>query len=75
MAEGNGAVAEMPHNLIVSRAHALLTELYSDPFLQDLPLDRDVDNVQQQLALVQGKAVTVHVEKFDGDLICESASS
>ena len=60
-----------PHNLVIQRARNVLASMLDDPFLTDVSAACSVEEVQSQLALLQGRAVTIHVRRFDGHLICE----
>ncbi len=60
-----------PHNLVMQRARDMLITILDDPFLTGLSDGCDVETVQSQLALMQGKAITIHINKFDGGVICE----
>jgi hypothetical protein len=59
------------HNLVLRDGHIMLSTLLEDPFLKDIGGDCSVVAVQSEIALLQGKAVTVLVNKFDGEVICE----
>lgn len=49
----------------------MLAVLLDDPFLRDLPGDCSAEDVQSQVALLQGRAITIHINKLDGQVICE----
>lgn len=60
-----------PHNAVIHNANHLLTLILEDPFLSYLSRDCSVEDAKSQLALVQGKAITIHIKKFDGEVICK----
>ncbi len=59
------------HLAVMKKAEGLLSTLIDDSFLSDLAEDCSLENVTSQLALLQGKAVTLHLNKFDGGVICK----
>ena len=59
------------HNSILQRAEDMIASILQDPFMRDLADDCSVDNVRSQLALLEGRAITVHVHKLDGKVVCE----
>lgn len=62
---------ESSHKVVVERAKKLLSELLTDPFLSDISSTASHDEVSSQLALEQGRAVTVHVRRFDDQVLCK----
>lgn len=62
---------ESAHNVMLQRAGDLITEMLVDPFLSDLPQDCSFEDARSQLSLLEGKSVTVHVNKLDGRTICK----
>lgn len=62
---------ELSHNSLVQRAKDMLAVMLNDPFLVDLPPDCNAEEAKSQLALAQGKAITVHIRKYDGQSICK----
>lgn len=67
----DGAGETTPHNAVIHNANHLLTLILEDPFLSYLSRDCSVEDAKSQLALVQGKAITIHIKKFDGEVICK----
>lgn len=59
------------HNLVIQKANGMLTVLLEDPFLTDMREECSVEAVQSQVALLQGRAITVQISKFDGQVIRE----
>ena len=59
------------HLAVLEKAQGLLEVLLQDPFLLDVAENCILNNLKSQLALMQGKAITVHINKFDGGVICE----
>lgn len=59
------------HNLVIQKADSMLAMMLEDPFLSDLCEDCSLENVQSRLALLQGRAISIYVNKFDGQVICE----
>ena len=62
---------ELSHVEAMKRVHELQSFLLSDRFLQDLPEDVSLDEVQSQLALEQGRAISLQLRRFDDEIICE----
>ncbi len=46
-----------------------LKELLKDPFLTDISLDVSPEEVKSRLAVEQGRAITVHIRRFDDAII------
>lgn len=59
------------HLDVMKKAGSLLVTLLDDTFLVDLADDCSLENVKSQLALLQGKAITVYINKTDGGVVCE----
>lgn len=58
------------HNVVIQRAHKLLAQVLDDPFLSDLSEDcGNVEGARSQLALLEGRAITILIKKFDGQLV------
>ena len=64
-------VEEISHNSLIAKAKELMDVLFGDPFLADVAQDCSAEDARYQLALVQGKAITVHIHKQDGDVACK----
>lgn len=62
------------HNLVVEKASGMVAKLLEDPFLADVCEDSSVEAVGAQVALLQGKAITVLITKFDGQVVRECLS-
>lgn len=60
---------ELSHVEAMKRVHELELLLLSDPFLQDLPRDVSLDEIQSQLALEQGRAISLQLRRFDNEII------
>lgn len=60
---------EMSHKEVMKKAKELVSRLLSDPALNDLPPDCDADEVSTLLALEQGRAITINLKRFDGEII------
>ena len=69
--EGEGTTS---HNFVIERANGMVAKLLEDPFLRDVCEDSSVEAVQAQVALLQGKAITVLISKFDGQVVRECVS-
>ena len=68
--DGEDSDAEkIPHVEVMKEIQRLVTELMSDPFLDDLPPRASVEDVASVLAVEQGRAITVHLKKFDSQII------
>lgn len=65
------ALASDSHLAVMKKAETYLSSLLEDPFLSDLAEDCSLENVQSQLALLQGKAITLHITKLDGQVVCK----
>lgn len=63
----------LSHPEALQKAKELVSRLLSDPFLHDLPPDISLDDLRSKLALEQGKAVTLHLRRYDGDVIRKCA--
>ena len=59
------------HFAVMKKAESLLATALDDPFLADLAEDCSLENVQSQLALLQGKAITLYIKKFDDTEMCK----
>ena len=62
---------ELSHNALLKKCKEMLASLLDDPFLLDVSPDSSVKDVESLLALIQGKAITIHIQKFDGGIVCE----
>lgn len=62
---------ETAHNAVIQKANKMVSLLFDDLFLSDFSEDCTVENVKSRLALLQGRAICVHINKFDGEVICE----
>ena len=62
---------ETAHNAMMQNANKMVSLMFDDPFLSDFSDDCTVENVKSRLALLQGKAICVYINKFDGGVICE----
>ena len=60
------------HKAVLEHARRLLCDLLTDPFLSDISPTCTHDEVASQLALEQGRAITVHVRRFDDQILCKS---
>ena len=71
--EDSGATQgeQISHNALLKKVQELKAELLDDPFLSDVAIDCSAEDVGYQLALAQGKAITVNFKKFDGEVICK----
>ena len=69
--EGSGCTKEVTHNVVVDQANNLLSQILDDPFLSDLPKDCNLETAKAELSLYQGKAITIHIHRYDGQTICE----
>ena len=66
-----GRHEEIPHNELIQRARNLVTTILDDPFLSNLSKDCTLEGVKSLLALAQGKAITVHIKRFDEQVLCK----
>lgn len=62
---------ETAHNSVIQKANKMVSLMVDDPFLSDFSEDCTVENVKSRLALLQGRAICVYINKFDGEVICE----
>ena len=60
-------VEKVSHIEAMKEIHLLVTELTSDPFLDDLSPRVSVEDVASVLAVEQGRAITVHLRKSDDE--------
>ncbi len=67
------SVDKSSHKSVVEHAKKLLSEVLTDPFISDISSTATHDEVSSQLALEQGRAVTVHVRRFDDQVHCKLA--
>lgn len=58
------------HNDIVQQAREITQQMLDDPFLSDLAKDCSVEHAKSKLALHQGKAITIHINRYDGETEC-----
>ena len=63
---------ELSHVEAIQKAKELVSQLLSDPFLQDLPPDISLDEVKSKLALEQGRAITLNLRRYDDEVIRKS---
>lgn len=63
---------ELSHVDAIHKAKELISQLLSDPFLQDLPPDISLDEVKSKLALEQGRAITLNLRRYDDEVIRKS---
>ena len=63
------ASEELSHMEVMKKAKELVSSLLSDSALNDLPPDCDADEVSTLLALEQGRAITINLKRFDGEVI------
>lgn len=72
-----GELEATSHNLIIRKANDMLAVILDDPFLTDQrggaagDCSVELEAVQSQVALLQGKAITIYINKLDGQVICE----
>lgn len=66
--DGNDA-EEPSHNALLGKAKESIMVLLKDPLLWDVPEDCSVEDAQLLLALSEGKAIIVHIQKFDGEIV------
>ena len=62
---------ELSHVEAMKKVNELQQLILSDPFLQDLPSDVSLDEVQSKLALEQGRGIHLNLRRLDDDVICE----
>ena len=62
---------ELSHKDLVQKYKEKLAVLTDDSFLSDVSSDDTVKDVQGLLALAEGKAIAVHIKRFDGEVVCE----
>lgn len=62
---------ELSHVEAMKKVNKLQKLILSDPFLQDLPGDVSLDEVQSKLALEQGRGIHLNLRRLDNDVICE----
>ena len=62
-------VEKSSHIEAMKEIHRLVTELTSDPFLDDLPQRVSVEDVASVLAVEQGRAITIHLRKCASQII------
>ncbi len=61
---------ELTHVQLMDKMRACLGELLEDPLLNDFSSDVTPEEVNSRLAIEQGRAITVHVRRFDDQMIC-----
>ena len=66
---GDFNVEKISHNEAMKEIHRLLSDLTSDPFLDNLPPHASVEDAASVLAVEQCKAITVHLRKLDGAIV------
>ena len=64
---------ELPHIDVMARIDKQIQELLKDPFLCDLQSGISLEEVQSQLALEQGRAMTIKIRRFDNEVIRKSS--
>ena len=62
---------ELSHVEAMKKVNELQELILSDPFLQDLPSDVSLDEVQSKLALEQGRGIHLNLRRLDNDVTCE----
>ncbi len=60
---------EVTHLEVMDIIKDRLKELLKDPFLTDISLDVSPEEVKSRLAVEQGRAITVHIRRFDDAII------
>ena len=60
----------LSHVEVIEKSKEGISRLLSDPFLSDLSKDISLDEVKSVLALEQGKAITLHLRRFDDEVLC-----
>ena len=65
------SIERSSHKVVVEQAKRLLCDLLADPFLSDISPTATHDEVASQLTLEQGRAITVHVRRFDDQVLCK----
>ena len=63
------AKPQLSHVEAVKKARELISELLSDPLLSDMPPEVSLDEVKSTLAMEQCKAITLHLRRFDGEVL------
>ncbi|XP_064393424.1 U11/U12 small nuclear ribonucleoprotein 25 kDa protein-like isoform X1 [Halichondria panicea] len=63
------SIERSSHKVVVEQAKRLLCDLLADPFLSDIFSTATHDEVASQLSLEQGRAITVHVRRFDDQVL------
>ena len=61
---------ELSHVEAMKKVYELQKLMLNDPFLQDLPSDVSLDEVQSKLALEQGRGIHLNLKRFDDDVLC-----
>ena len=66
-------MAEEPPSLthleVMDKVQNTLKELLKDPFLSDFSHVVSPEEVNSRLAVEQGRAITVHIRRFDDEII------
>ena len=62
-------MSELTHMEVMDKIRQMLTKLLEDPFLNDLNYDVSPEEVKSRLAVEEGRAITVHIKRFDDELI------
>ena len=61
--------AELTHKQVMDVVRTSLHDILQDPLLCDLPSDVTTEEINLQLALEYGQAMTVNVRKQDGEVL------
>ena len=60
---------DLSHMEVIVKVQEHIKSLLKDPFLSDLPSEVSLDKVQSQLALEEGRAITVNIRRYDDIII------
>lgn len=60
---------DLSHMEVIVKVQEHIKNLMKDPFLSDLPSGVSLDKVQSQLALEEGRAITVNIRRYDDIVI------
>ena len=61
----------LSHVEVMKQIKQQISDLLADPFLQDLPKDVSPDEAKSQLALEEGKAIILSLQRYDGERVRE----
>lgn len=59
------------HLQVMHNIEEKIEQLIKDPFLNDLTHDISLEEVKSRLAVEQGRAITIHIKRFDNESICK----